>query len=416
MKFGIFFEHQLPRPWADGDEEALFQDGLAQGELADRLGYDYAWQVEHHFLEEYSHSSAPEVFLAALSQRTRNLRLGHGVRLMPTPYNHPARIVEQLTTLDLISGGRVEWGTGTSASRVELEGFGIAPGDRHAMWNEAVRECVRMMTETPYPGCEGRYFRMPSRNVVPKPQQRPHPPLWLACATLAAVEIAARHGMGALAFRPLSADEAHVWVERYNDVLERECVPIGKTINAHFAIVSGFGCAPSKAQAVARFGPGLEFYDWTLAHYYRFGRHRPGVSDLAAGLAKTRSFWRRELPDHIEDSPVLDTPEALAEFFAGYERAGVDQVSFFHHFGRTRAADVLESLSLFGAMLPRFQAREGARAERRRAQVERIAEAAFQRRAALPDPPALPSPPIEAYTRGEFEGLLVRLRRHLPDA
>src|SRR5262249_59880477 len=99
MKFGIFYEHQLPRPWREGDEQRLFQEALDQVELADRLGIDSAWEVEHHFLEEYSHSSAPEVFLAACSQRTKRIRLGHGIVLMPPGYNHPARVAERIATL-----------------------------------------------------------------------------------------------------------------------------------------------------------------------------------------------------------------------------------------------------------------------------------------------------------------------------
>src|SRR5438093_1695082 len=127
MRFGIFYEHQFPRPWDEGGELKLFQDALDQVEFADRIGIDHAWEVEHHFLEEYSHSSAPEVFLAAASQRTKQIRLGHGIVLMPPGYNHPARIAERIATLDLVSKGRVEFGTGESASRAELEGFGITP-------------------------------------------------------------------------------------------------------------------------------------------------------------------------------------------------------------------------------------------------------------------------------------------------
>src|SRR5690348_5998581 len=110
MRFGIFYEHQLPRPWTPDSERRLFQDALDQVELADRLGIDSAWEVEHHFLEEYSHSSAPEVFLAAASQRTRRIRLGHGIVLMPPGYNHPARVAERIASLDLVSNGRVDWG------------------------------------------------------------------------------------------------------------------------------------------------------------------------------------------------------------------------------------------------------------------------------------------------------------------
>src|ERR1700682_4047755 len=133
VKFGIFYEHQLPRP-AEGAELRLFQEALDQVELADRLGIDFAWEVEHHFLEEYSHSSAPEVFLAACSQRTKRIRLGHGIVLMPPGYNHPARVAERIATLDLVSAGRVEWGTGQGASAAEMGGFGIDPEQPHTMW------------------------------------------------------------------------------------------------------------------------------------------------------------------------------------------------------------------------------------------------------------------------------------------
>src|SRR5215207_11004580 len=123
MKFGIFYEHQLPRPWDDGQELKLFQDALTQVELADKLGIEFAWEVEHHFLEEYSHSSCPEVFLAAASQRTKNIRLGHGIIQTAPGYNHPIRTAERVSMLDLVSNGRVEFGSGESSSEAELGGF-----------------------------------------------------------------------------------------------------------------------------------------------------------------------------------------------------------------------------------------------------------------------------------------------------
>src|SRR6059036_3918946 len=127
MRFGLFYEHQLPRPWADGDDERLLSNALEQIELADRVGLHSAWEVEHHFLEEYSHSSAPEVFLAAASQRTQNIRLGHGIVQTAPGYNHPARTAERIAMLDLVSGGRVEFGSGESSSEAELGGFRIDP-------------------------------------------------------------------------------------------------------------------------------------------------------------------------------------------------------------------------------------------------------------------------------------------------
>ena len=114
MKFGVFYELQLPRPWTAESEHTLLKDALDEIELADRMGYDFAWEVEHHFLEEYSHSSAPEVFLGAASQRTSNIRLGHGIVQLTT--NHPARVAERVATLDLVSDGRVELGIGEGSS------------------------------------------------------------------------------------------------------------------------------------------------------------------------------------------------------------------------------------------------------------------------------------------------------------
>src|SRR5437763_12234122 len=145
MRFGIFYEHQLPRPWTEGAELRLFQEALDQVELADRVGIDFAWEVEHHFLEAYSHSSAPEVFLAACSQRTKRIRLAHGITLMPPRYNHPARVAERIAALDLVSNGRVEWGTGESATAVEMGGFLIAPADKEAMWQEATEQAANML-------------------------------------------------------------------------------------------------------------------------------------------------------------------------------------------------------------------------------------------------------------------------------
>ena len=182
MRFGIFYEHQLPRPWQEDGEYRLMQEALEQVELADRLGFDVVWEVEHHFLEEYSHSSAPEVFLGACSQRTKDIRLGHGIIQTAPGYNHPARTAERVATLDLISGGRVEFGSGESGSEAELGGFLVDPATKRDAWLEGLEVALRCMTETPFTGVDGRFVQMPPRNVVPKPMQRPHPPLWVACS------------------------------------------------------------------------------------------------------------------------------------------------------------------------------------------------------------------------------------------
>src|SRR5262245_58321547 len=307
MRFGIFYEHQLPRPWGEGDELRLFQDALAQVELADRLGIDHAWEVEHHFLEEYSHSSAPEVFLAACSQRTRRIRLGHGIVLMPPGYNHPARVAERIATLDLVSNGRVEFGTGESASRAELEGFGIDPNERRAMWRETVEQVADMMMMDPYPGFEGKYFSMPARNVMPKPVQKPHPPIWVACSNRNTIHLAAQLGIGALTFAFIDPSEAKQWVDDYYETLKRECVPIGHAVNANIAMVTGFSCHADAEEARRRGLDGFRFFGYALGHHYIFGEHTPGRTSIWGNYEKAR--------DVLPVSPGaggIGTPEEIA--------------------------------------------------------------------------------------------------------
>src|ERR1041384_3817124 len=290
MRFGIFYEHQLPRPWEPGSEQQLFQDALAQVELADRLGIDHAWEVEHHFLEEYSHSSAPEVFLAAASQRTKHMRLGHGIVQLPPNFNHPARIAERIATLDLISGGRVEFGTGESASQMELGGFRIDRALKHAQWEEALDAVTRMMVEEPFAGYQGKYISMPRRNVVPKPKQKPHPPLWVACSRRETIRVAARKGLGALSFSFIEPEEAKEWVDDYYALIASdECVPAGFSVNPQVAVVLPFMLHPDEETAIGRGIDGAHFFGYSLVHYYVFGEHRPGRPNVREGFREQRS-------------------------------------------------------------------------------------------------------------------------------
>src|SRR3954466_509015 len=155
MRFGIFYEHQLPRPRDEGAEQRLIADALEQVEIADRVGFDSVWEVEHHFLEEYSHSSASDVFLAAASQRTSRIRLGLGILPLPLAYQHPARVAETVATLDLVSDGRVEFGTGETSSGAELEGFGVDRETKRAQWEESLDAVTRMFIEEPFAGIDG---------------------------------------------------------------------------------------------------------------------------------------------------------------------------------------------------------------------------------------------------------------------
>ncbi|MBM4205108.1 MAG: LLM class flavin-dependent oxidoreductase [Gammaproteobacteria bacterium] len=393
MKFGIFYEHQLPRPWDNGAELRLYQEALDQVELADRLGIDFAWEVEHHFLEEYSHSSAPEVFLAACSQRTKRIRLGQGIRQVIPQYNHPARTAEVIATLDLVSNGRVEFGTGESSAILELGGFDVPIAEKREIYLEAVEQICNMLAMDPYPGFSGKYFSMPCRNIVPKPVQRPHPPLWVACSRRETIRLAARLGIGALTFAFVDPVEAATWVKEYYDIIRSdECVPIGHTVNANIAMVSSFGCHQDRATAIARTLKGFEFFGYALGSLYAFGEHKPGRTNI---WQQFEAFWKsreKEL-DHASRAGLtgarggIGTPQDLREHLRKFEDCGVDQVTFIQQSGLNQHAHICEALELFASdVMPEFKAREAAREAKKHQELAPFIEAALKRKRSMPLP------------------------------
>ena len=386
MKFGIFYEHQLPRPWVEGSEHKLLKDALDQVELADKLGIDYVWEVEHHFLEEYSHSSASGVFLGAASQRTKRIRLGFGILPLPLGYQHPARVAETAAMLDLVSGGRVELGTGETSSGAELEGFGVDRETKRAQWEELLPVVARMMVEEPFAGADGRFLTMPPRNVVPKPVQKPHPPLWVACSRRETIRLAAEKGIGALSFSFVEPEEAKAWVDEYHAIVESErCVPGGFAVNPQVACVLPMMCAPDEEQAIERGIDGAHFFGYSLAHYYVFGDHRPGRTNVYEEFLARRDdvgFARSIITADAAPLGVrvlqqglgslrgaIGSPEQVRDLCRRYEAAGVDQLIFVMQAGRNRHEHICESIELFASeVLPEFAQRadeaDAQRAER----------------------------------------------------
>jgi alkanesulfonate monooxygenase SsuD/methylene tetrahydromethanopterin reductase-like flavin-dependent oxidoreductase (luciferase family) len=383
MRFGIFYEHQLPRPWTDGLELKLFQNALDQVELADKLGFDNVWEVEHHFLEEYSHSSAPEVFLAACSQRTKQIRLGHGIVLMPPGYNHPARVAERISTLDLVSNGRVEWGTGESSALLELGGYGVAVADKRNAWREAVEQCANMMAMDPYPGFQGEFFSMPARNVVPKPAQKPHPPLWVACSNRETIKLAARLGIGALTFAFVDPAEAKQWVDDYYRIFKEECVPIGHAVNPNIAMVSSFGLHHDVEVARQRFQEGFRFFQFALGWHYGFGEQIPGRTNIWELFQQAQANLPVAEAGSLAGAAEggIATPEGLREHLRKFAACGVDQVAFIQQGGRNKHEHICEALELFAAeVMGEFKEREAERVKEKAEELAPYAEAAFKRK------------------------------------
>ena len=354
MKFGIFYELQLPRPWGPDDERQLYQNALYQVELADRLGYDYAWDVEHHFLEEYSHSPQPEVFLAAASQRTKNIRLGHGIIKLPT--NHPARVAEKVACLDLVSNGRVEFGMGEGASITELGPFNRQMEDKQAVWEDAVRCILPMFTHEGWQ-YDGPYFKFPLRNVVPTPVQKPHPPLWVACSQLPTIELAGRCGIGALGFQFLSAEMAHAWVHAYyNAFVKRQQKLTDYQSNCNIAMVSYFMCAETDEEARRR-AEGVTFFQFALA-YYSGSRNRERAAPGTVSLWEEYQAWKRANPERTERAlmgGLIGSPDTIRRKLHRFAQSKVDSIILLNQAGRNRHEHICEGLELFArAVMPEF--------------------------------------------------------------
>ncbi|MGZ4529560.1 MAG: LLM class flavin-dependent oxidoreductase [Mycobacterium sp.] len=380
MKISLFYEFALPRPWAPDDEHVLLQECLDEVEAADKAGFSTVWLTEHHFLEEYCHSTAPEIFLAAASQRTKNIRLGFGIMHLPPVVNHPARVAERIATLDLLSNGRVEFGTGESSSVGELGGFNIDPADKRAQWEEALEVSIRCMIEEPFSGFDGEHVKMPARNVVPKPLQKPHPPVWVACTRPASVQMAAQKAIGALSFAYTGPGPLTERVNGYYKEFEENGVPVTPRINPNILAIGGdlsMMVAKTDEQALQRLGQGGGFFSFGIMHYYMTGVHTPGRTGV----------WKRYL-EEVEKDPTLaygpgrgaiGSPATVREFLRGYEESGVDEIILL--LNPRSHEGTMESIELMGKeVLPEFIERDAKAVAEKAKRLEPVIEKVEARR------------------------------------
>ena len=396
MRFGLFYQQQMPKPWTEGTEVKSFNDHIEQAVLADELGFDSVWVTEHHFTEEYSHSSAPEIFLGAVAARTKRIHLGHGIRHMPPAINPPARVAEGIGTLDVISNGRVEFGIGEGATRLELGAYYITKNDKRAMCLEAGQQVANMMVMTPYPGFQGQYFKMECRNVVPKPVQKPHPPMWLACTNRDTILVAAQLGLGALCFSFVDPREAQAWTDAYYETIKSDqCVPLGHSVNARVAMVSPLSVGPDRAVAVRDGYHCYSFFKYALQSTI-MNETKPGRTSL------WEDYLRKENGDEGRDAAVREavaagddyegpsgTPADVAKRMRIFEEAGVDDMLFTVQGGYRPHEHICSTLTQFAAdVMPQFRERGAIRRAERERELAPYIEAALARKewpVAMPD-------------------------------
>ncbi len=366
MKFALFYEIPVARPWTRESEHIAYQNTLEQAIYGDEMGFHAFWTVEHHFLEEFSHCSNPEVLYGAIASRTQNIRLGYGVRLTPKPYNHPVRSAESAAVLDLISNGRVDFATGRSSTRLELEGFGIDPGETRGMWRECIEHIVECWANE-YTELDGKYWSMPRRRVQPKPIQDPHPPIFGATASDSGHQMMGELGLGLCSFSVASPPEDVARrMETYHKAVEACTSPIGRTVNNSTAAFTMVNCAPTNAESRAL---SEESYLWyiknsvalisTVATWMKERQQELGTYDY---LKDINQMVENNLVDQLdwnylaESKAVLwGTPDQLVETAKLYEQAGVDLLLCLVNPYNVPHDKVMQTIELMGKyVVPEF--------------------------------------------------------------
>jgi alkanesulfonate monooxygenase SsuD/methylene tetrahydromethanopterin reductase-like flavin-dependent oxidoreductase (luciferase family) len=367
VKFSLFYEIPVPRPWDARSEQRAFKNVLEQAVLADKLGFHAMWTVEHHFLEEFSHCSNPEVLYGAVAALTKNLRLGFGVRLAPKPYNHPVRSAESAAVLDLLSDGRVYFGTGRSATRTELEGFGIDPHKTRDMWLEAVRHIVGCWTNDEHE-FDGEFWQMPKRRVVPKPLQKPHPPMFGATGSIDGHEMMGELGLGLCSFSiGTSMEHLAERVDKYRAGMARCETPIASFKNDHVVAFTMVNCAPKKEDSYAAARDAYEWYarasadmitdlsDWIEGRSGELGTY--AYTDKIRTAARSGSKEVALSFDAMlgKNSVIAGDPDEIVERAKQYEAAGVDQLLCLLDPHDMPHENVMQTIELMGKhVLPEF--------------------------------------------------------------
>jgi len=366
VKIDLLYEMGMLKPWGPDAEYNTYWEAVEQIEAADRYGFHTIWEVEHHFLEEFSHSPAPEVFLSAIAQRTRNIRIGHGVVLLPTQFNHPIRVAERAAVLDIMSKGRLEFGTGRSSLREQM-GFGMDPAVSRDMWQESVRIIPQMWMQEKF-SYEGRFVNIPERPIIPKPLQKPHPPMWVAATSPETWELAGANGLGGLGLTIwVDLPELRERMALYRKGLAR-CQPAGAFVNNQIGVFTIAHCADSTKAAVEN--GAVDAAMWYVMYAIRALASTP--KELLGKIPGTLPYQDvlKQFPllerydregsisfDEINerDMVIVGDPDQCVRKLKNYEKAGADHVLCIMQVGGLKHEHIMKSIELFGKyVIPEF--------------------------------------------------------------
>jgi alkanesulfonate monooxygenase SsuD/methylene tetrahydromethanopterin reductase-like flavin-dependent oxidoreductase (luciferase family) len=364
MRIGLFYQIQVPKPWSPTSEAERIYEALEQIPYAEQQGFSSVWFSEHHFRPVWSHNSAPDLTLAAVSQRTSRIRLGIGVVL--APIHHPLHVAARMATLDILSHGRVDVGLGRTGYPYQLTPFGSDLGDTRGMWQEFAEVLPRIWTqdEIEY---HGSYFDIPRREVLPKPLQKPYPPLWSACGSDETARLTGNLGMGGLFGSEGGPDRVQQLMALYRDALPSHR-PAPRT-----ALMTAGYCHEDPRVVAER---GTELVGWYIEQQRERARLVWRDYDPATVPPDYQDYYKRDqrlaagphpgepTPQQVRErgtSFCVGTPAECIRFLEMYEALGIEEVFMLCAIGPAQHQEVLHTIRLFGEqVIPHFQAKAAA--------------------------------------------------------
>lgn len=350
MEFGIFVQGYVGKR-AETDPEAEHKALMEETEYviqADRSGFKYAWASEHHFLEEYSHLSANDVYLGYLAHATDRIHLGSGIFNPLAPVNHPVKVAEKVAMLDHLSQGRFEFGSGRGAGSHEILGFMPGITDMNhtkEIWEETIAEFPKMWLQDEYAGFQGKHWSLPPRKVLPKPYGKSHPAMWYAAGSPSSYAMAGKKGLGVLGFSVQKVSDMEWVLESYKSAI-KEAKAVGDFVNDNVMVTSTAICAETHDKAVEiAVGGGLNYLQSLLFRYHDTFPRPEGIPE-----------WPELLPEYsaeiielliAEELMICGDPEEVLGQCKRWEQAGADQLSFGLPIGISYE-DTMNSIRLIG--------------------------------------------------------------------
>jgi alkanesulfonate monooxygenase SsuD/methylene tetrahydromethanopterin reductase-like flavin-dependent oxidoreductase (luciferase family) len=372
MRFSIIYEAQMVDTSRE-NEQQVFHDIVEQAVLAEKMGFDVIWAVEHTALTQYAHMSAPETFLAYLAGRTSRIGIGHGVVCLPPAMNHPVKVAERIATLDILSRGRVHFGMGKGGTQQEAGTFGYDLGELQPQIDESMYLIPKILKQGEIEH-DGTYVKIPHRPIHPSPMQDPHPPLYMACTRADTLRTAGARGIGALVLGFAGpediADKNRIYREAFANRKAED--QVGYRPNQHLAALCPALVLDDREKARRLGLRGQRFFVESLGHWYS-GGPKPTVDDLSADeqaaiISQEKEAvvaWLSEEKieigrHHTETYEVAEdaygTPADCIRHVGRLFEAGADEILFLFQMGGIPHEAVCETIRNIGdKVIPHFR-------------------------------------------------------------